>query len=580
MSEATVTVTARKIAVGRDIPEPISAERAELYGWLGERLAGPAASEPSAEETVYVTPEELSSPAPDPRSYLRRYLPVGEGPQLLIVDLAENPYHLLGEPLLFNVARLTCGWHKDAADRSLVVLLPRLPPDSSGFWLELRSQDGTAPGTARLIVLANDGDCEVVRGEVPDSGFATGYRDRQARSEPEESPLSAKVVRRLGHYGVSGHGAARCRRYFFDVENAVPEIGRLADDWLTRVIEPRVPDRRLFLVSRDWQKTGLHEVVAGLAAARGCRFGRLDPDGRILDATGARQVDPADIDETVVPFFSVVDRTSTYDNVIRALRAQGVDLAPRAWAVMITSSQSGLTLAKSPVPLRGAMVCDRQSRPREECEQCAIGLPHTDPLRDGHTLRTYDAWDVFLASAWRFEGIAPPPSGRRFLYAPDLKEVFEEHGGWVAGKVMTLLDALGFPSGVVVICPDESPIRLVVDRLAALMEDRPTVIRIPSEVLGYHTTLDDGERSRHLRETQKHLWRRQLRHLSSRGGKVVILDGARVSGSTARTMRTILQLHHVEPRAFIPIVDFSEESDLEGLPVHPLYRIRAARSVR
>ena len=34
-----MTVTARKIAVGRDIPAPISAERAELYGLLGERLA-------------------------------------------------------------------------------------------------------------------------------------------------------------------------------------------------------------------------------------------------------------------------------------------------------------------------------------------------------------------------------------------------------------------------------------------------------------------------------------------------------------------------------------------------------------
>ena len=575
-----MTVTARKIAVGRDIPESISAERAELYRWLGEQLAGSSGSEPTAEETVYVTPEELSSPAPDPRSYLRRYLPAGDGPQLLIVDLAENPYHLLGEPLLFNVARLTCGWHKAAADRSLVVMLPRLPPASSGFWLELRSLDGTAHGTARLIVLANDGQCEAVRGDTPDAAFTTGYRDRQARSEPEESPLSAKVVRKLGHYGVSGHGAPRCRRYFFDVENAVPEIGRLADDWLTRVIEPRVPDpARLFLVSRDRQM-GLHEAIAGIAAARGCRFGRLDPEGRIHDATGMHPLDPDDVDETVVPFFSVVDRTSTYENVIRALRAQGVTLAPRAWAVMITSSRSGLTLAKSPVPLRGAMVCDRQTRLREECEQCAIGLPHTDPLREGHALRSYDVWDVFLASAWGSERITPLPSGHRFHYAPDLKAVFDEHGGWVARKVMALLDALGFPSGVVIVCPDEAPIRSVVDRLATLMDDRPTVIRIPSEVLDHRTTLDAEERAKHLRETQSHLWRRQLRHLSDRGGKVVILDEFRASGTTARTMRGILKLHGIEPRALVPIIDFSEAGDLDGLPVHPLYRIRAARSGR
>jgi hypothetical protein len=584
MAEPGIRITARKIAVGREIPESVSEERVSLYHWLGERLTETGVSAPTTERTVYVRPEELYSPMSEGRDYLIRALPTDDGPHLLIIDMADNPYHLLGEPLLYDVARLTGEWFTESDQRALVIMVPSLPTESSSFWIELRSLERTGGSSSRrLIVLADDGSCEAIHGTGPEPHevFAAEYAGLRARLAPAPSPLSAKIVRRLGHYGVGRRRPGECRRYYFHVENAVPEISRLAGSWLERVIVPWAgADAKLFLLSRDDQM-GLHEAIAGIAAARGCGFGRFDTEGRIFDATGMRPLGADDIDGIVVPFFSVVDRTRTYESIVSTLRGQGVRLAPRAWAVLITNSSSQLTLAKSSLPVYGEASRDRGIKRREDCEQCVIGLPHTDPLRDrGHTLRSYDVWDIFLKSPWGSEKITPQPFGHRFHYAPDLEAVFTEHGNWLATKIMSLFETLGMPPGVVIVCPDETPIKALVAKLSDLMAIRPMVITIPSEALEHRTDLDRDETEKVLDQAQGQLWQKQLSHLKGRGDPVVILDEFRASGTTARIMVDILDHWRVEPRAYVPIIDFSEERDLDGLPVHSLYRIRAARSAR
>ncbi|MFE0102128.1 hypothetical protein [Streptomyces sp. NPDC059009] len=581
MPEPDVVVTARKISVGREVPESVPDARTAFYRWLGERVVGGPVATPTARHTLYVRPEELRSQSLEVREHLRRSLPTDDRPHLFVVDMAENPYHRLSEPLLFDVARLTGEWWNASPRRSLAILLPALPLDSSSFWTELRSLEGAEEHSAVLTVIAKDGQYEVLGGDRwdPGEGFAADYADRQPQPEPLPNRLSMKIVKRLGHYRVGHQSAPDCRRFFFDVENAVPEISGLAGAWLTQEIIPHIPDPgKVFLLSKD-QQMGLHEAVAGIAAARGCRFGRFDADGRIFDGTGTRPLIGADIDATAVLFFAVVDKVRTYEEVIRSLRRQGVDLAPRSWAVMITNRQAQETLAASAVPLTAAECRDRRTKSRGECEQCTIGLPHTDPLRDrSHTLRSYDAWDIFLNSRWGSEKITPMPSGHRFHYAPDLKAVFEEHGGWLAHKIMSLLDMLQVPSPVVFVCPDEAPIRTLAAKLAALMGERQDVVHIPSAVLDHRTSLDAAEAHKQVEETRSDLWQRQLRGLRGRGDKVVILDEFRASGTTARTMRDLLLRHGIEPRALVPIIDFSEDCDLDGLPVHSLYRIRAARS--
>ncbi|MFE0131829.1 hypothetical protein ACFWY6_09660 [Streptomyces sp. NPDC059037] len=56
-----------------------------------------------------------------------------------------------------------------------------------------------------------------------------------------------------------------------------------------------------------------------------------------------------------------------------------------------------------------------------------------------------------------------------------------------------------------------------------------------------------------------------------------MLDEFRASGHTARAMLSLLLNREIQPVAYIPILDFSDETDLDGLPVRPLYRIRATR---
>ena len=81
MAEPGIRITARKIAVGREIPESVPEERVSLYRWLGERLTGTDMAAPTTERTVYVRPEELYSPMSESRDYLSRALPTDDGRQ-------------------------------------------------------------------------------------------------------------------------------------------------------------------------------------------------------------------------------------------------------------------------------------------------------------------------------------------------------------------------------------------------------------------------------------------------------------------------------------------------------------------
>lgn len=104
------------------------------------------------------------------------------------------------------------------------------------------------------------------------------------------------------------------------------------------------------------------------------------------------------------------------------------------------------------------------------------------------------------------------------------------------------------------------------------MENRQITVRIPRDVL------DDADSEERLTATADEDWQRQLRHLGTRRKKAVILDEFRARGTTARAIRSVLRRFGVEPIAFVPILDFSDEQDLDGLPVYPLYKIRARRS--
>ncbi|MFJ2235216.1 hypothetical protein [Streptomyces sp. NPDC087859] len=573
-------VTARQITVGRDAPELVPEERDDFYQWLGKILMGQTALTRPAGDTVYITSEELNDDSFRVEEYLGRTLPKGRAPQLLIIDLAANPYGQLRESLVIGVASTVQRWLAQVANRSLAILLPELPHEGSELWRTLRTSAGSRVREAKLVVISNDGTTKWLHGDSScfRQDFESVYvlkQDPPPRDPGEQ--LSRQIVRRLGHYASRGRADPHCNRYFFDAEHAAPEIGELAERWLRgTVLADREVSSDLMLLSKDRQ-TGLDEAIAGIASGLGLECGTFDAEGRIFDAGGAL-LDASRIHKTVVLFFAVVSKREKFEKIIRALRRDKIQLAQRAWTVLATDVDA--KFVDSALPLDAEQTLSRKAFRHQECEQCSIGLPHTDPSREHHALRTYDAWDILLTSRWGEEEVFPTADGLFFPFVPDMGDVFDKYGDCIASKVINLLRALGpAPSSVVLVCPDEDHINKLVDRISTLMKGRPVKIAIPGEALD-HSTSSGGARARARRRRApgSDVWRRQLRPLRGRKSKVVILDEFRATGLTARAMHSLLLSENVHPVAYIPILDFSGETDLDGLPVHSLYRIRATRS--
>lgn len=579
MARPLPLVTARQITVARDAPEPVADERGDFYQWLGETLVGRSVSIGPAGDTVYITSEELTYESFKIADYLGKTLPTGRGPQFLVIDLAATPYSQLCESLLIGVADTVQLWAAQAANRSLAILLPAFPHTRSEFWPALSSlAEGREPA-AKLVVISNDGTIRWLHG---DSGslrrdFTSVYPLKQ--DPPQRDPrerMSGQIVRRLGHYASRERNGPLCKRYFFDTGHAAPEIAELAERWLrtTVLADPDVPGD-LLLLSKDRQ-TGLDEAIAGIAADLRLDFGTFDSEGGVFGPDG-KPLDGVAIHSTVVLFFAVVGKRQKFERIIRNMRREGIRLAPRAWTVLATDDEA--ELADTVPPLDVERTVSRKTSRRQDCEQCTIGLPHTDPLREHHTLRTFDAWEILLTSKWGEERVAPTPEGSFFRYAPDMGDVFDNYGNWIASKVISLLRTRGLaPASTVFVFPDEERIKRLLVRISTLMRGRPVTIRIPSEVLG-HRTSADGRSAAGVRRgrASSDIWERQLHHLRGSRDKVVMLDEFRASGHTARAMLSLLLNREIHPVVYVPILDFSDETDLDGLPVHPLYRIRATR---
>jgi adenine/guanine phosphoribosyltransferase-like PRPP-binding protein len=376
------------------------------------------------------------------------------------------------------------------------------------------------------------------------------------------------MVRKLGHYNFGTRPEPHCSRYYFDTRHAAREIAELAVRWLKEKVLAELGEsderRNLTLLSFEKNRTPLNDAVLGASLAIGCDWTSLDP-ASVDDCAGISFPGP------VVLFFNVIHTGRTYRAVINALRQHRVRVLQHAFAVMLTDPDLNLDGTHPTLEIlftgnRGKVAC-------KHCEQCRIGLDHTDPVRDQKlTLRSYDAWSMLLECKWAIEKFGPGQDNGIFACLPDMGDVFEKHGNWIALKILARVQTLEARSDIVFVCPDESHIERLITKVGVLMENQQVTVRIP------RTVLDEVDDRKYLTEQRNEEWHRQLRHLGDRKARVVLIDEFRMHGTTERAMLSLLQQFEVEPLAYIPILDFSGHQDPEGLSVYPLYSIPATRN--
>jgi hypothetical protein len=277
-----------------------------------------------------------------------------------------------------------------------------------------------------------------------------------------------------------------------------------------------------------------------------------------------------------------VNTGATFSLLARRLRALEVRLAPRAIAAMAVLPE--FNSRDDRIVVKPLMRVDRQTVLPSSCLQCQLGIPYTDPWSEEYlTIRTFDFWDMMLSFKWRPETFGPK-SARLFRETPDLENLFERYGDWLAYKIDIVLTYIGVQNEVVVVCPDEPIVNRLMAKLRPRFQQRLVAIHIPRNVLDLIGAQSDLTVESVLRtvgdEGNDDGWLRQLRYLASHRSlaHIAVIDEFNASGTTAKAILALLHEFGLRPTAYIPVINWDPVASVPGsVPVYPLYHLPRAR---
>lgn len=272
--------------------------------------------------------------------------------------------------------------------------------------------------------------------------------------------------------------------------------------------------------------------------------------------------------ESGVLVFDVIGTGTTAREVMRRARQQHINILPTAYAVLMDrqcESEPGRDLG---IKLDTIHTVTSGKIEREDCVQCRLELPWTEPEDpEPLQLRAFDAWELLLSTPWVPE-VFPKDEPRLFDAHPDMGVILEKFGDWIAYKIERILNYYELGTEPVVVAPDESNASKLIDRLSARYDGRLVAVRIPRQRIGTSVRSDDTEET----------WEVQLQHLASAQARsVAILDEMNASGRTAAALVRMLKDRAVFPRLYVPIIDRNPKPRIEGVRCEPLYTIQSPR---
>jgi hypothetical protein len=552
-------VLVRYIRAPSPAPESFPGGRSRLYRWLALKLLETEDCDFGWPESKCITAEQMLHPRiEDIENVIQFKDNSNDKTNLEIIDIANNHYHPLNDILLYQIATVLRHRIGVASRRTVVILLPLLPAESSVFWSSMPST-GIGPGDAiSTFVIANDGRSWPSGHLAPDD--CAEYRSIAASQAPDlVEMLRARTVTQVGHYDLGATDRPRCAMEFFDTEAAELEMGELAIRWAkeNHLIGPRFT---LISYGRRGAAARFHRAMSGAATALNCGFQSVTAS----DAMPSSE----DIRGTAVLVFNVVDSGLAFRRVVNNLRANGVRVASKALTVLKTEPK--VYFGRRYPELTS--LCDgfeRKVYSRKECPQCRLGLAYTPRSSDRYLpVRAIDIWRILLACRWNHETFGPV--GRPFMrYAPDMADVFERYGDWFAYKVGELLRSLGMERDLVFICPDEPHVERLIRKLGIIMQNRQVAVLIPRSVL------DNFDLDRDLDNREGNDWYTQLSYLRNRKANIVLIDEFSRSFSTANDIIRLLEHGQLGLRhsAYIPVLDLAPESVRRPPLTYPLYRL-------
>ncbi len=546
------------LRVGTLASEPVDEDRQKFHEWLARRLVTSVSVRHAATFTRYIPADDIRNSVL-PSTEILSFTTSETHREIKIIDCSGNRYGDMGENFLHWVA-LCATKFATRAEQISVVVLPSFPHNTfSPFWtpiLDLSAEAGT------VVVVDKTGGLEPHGRPQPLSSldrelFQIKYRSLNGAPRQD---FEDKVIRRIGHFEISEE---YCSHFFFDGSRAVTELAEVLHDAIIEVTRNRTG--RTALLIPETTDSWMERAVTATANRLNVPWSKW-PD------------DPARIPEptprtTYMLLLDFIKTGATYTRVAQQAIDAGYKLHRYSVAAFMSSDfhtkGNGLPAVQ---PIK-SVAAERVSR--EQCDQCGLRLPHTDKQRDDFAgLRSYDAWYILTSVEWKPE-LYGPPETPRLLHFPPFSAIFERFGDCVAYKLEQVMQDVA-PPGVVIVCPEEPAVQLLIRRMQHWADDPMVAVPLPREALTKSEESTLGEIRQLARSTG---WGRQLEHLSQQQASVVVLDEINVSNTTAQQMLHLLKAFQIQPHAYTPVFNFVPAEQLDGVPIHSLYDLPSPRRV-
>jgi len=500
-------------------------------------------------------------------SYLAKAKGFGAS-DMLLIDLSGNDYSLLRDSLLLSLSQTMASLLSKKRIGRACVLVPKMPPPGSLFWVPLQSSKG---GVISVISAAGEATCVPATHVVSKATLKRSVQFQRQLNRSSKSALEAKLVRRVGHF-LRPDGKA-CSEFYFDGSSCVTEISALFSDRL-RALRKSSPPIEYILACAE-HSPWLVEAAVKLADEQRVKFidFHKSPSAEKTKAKGRQCLILTDL----------VDTGNSVSNAIAQVTRGKLVVQPTILAALSTARIRSVKVGPQTYTVESLQVVDLRQYERSTCPQCRLDTPHSrvqgDPF---YGVAARDMWHMMLAYNWRAEH--DPPVGQQELpITPDFERVFEDYGDWLAFKIDERLRSLGFRSEVVVVCPDELAATVLLDSLRIRLQERLIAVTLPSKLPEDVIRLS-RERPGALRgeldrlSTDMPVWLRQLHNIAKNHSSVFILDEFNASGGTARAIYRILQHLDIPVHGYIPVLDRAPAS-LMGWDVrsYALYQLNSPR---
>jgi len=479
---------------------------------------------------------------------------IPDSPDLCIVDFTSNPFVYVRDPLLISLAESIIEACKSGSCNTFVILLPKLPgPHSASSKQFQHIKEELKATNYTVMLIPNSGNMTLISSEIvkmPEIQNEYSSSFKGLYGEPAKR-LDNKCIRRLGHFRSrdTSYGS-NCRHFSYYLDTCEAELRALFSDW--------------------WREFGGgHKAILfdlknnpyfrNIVKAFGSEHAMITE--RIVDVLENKDLRKAVMQVgPCVLVLDVVDTGGTMLGHVGNLQKVGVQVSSN----ILTAINKGSLRRTFDQKLH---VHGFLSRPSESenlpCIQCKLKLRITPEAHEpSRKIRSYDMLHIAVESGFEPEPQEEVPAniGKEYPIIPNFTKALEQFGDWVAFKIFHSFLSGSVPDDWFIIHPEEAGSTAISDRLQTFYENDLYIVKVPRGAIMQAQSLDNSwaevitayeQRTSHEKD-----WVDQLRSVKGKGAAGVILDIFNGSGSTCKSIESLLNYFNVDPFCYFCFVDF------------------------